>query len=101
MDEEFKRIHERGREALAALSGLPDSKPMDEMKARLEEAIATLVEMRDDLIQLQRSGKSCGDLLWRTNGILSTIYGTEFPVGGLSEKRISEARKDLRQLFDA
>jgi hypothetical protein len=92
-------IRKRGEEALAALQELPDSKPVDIMKQRLDDAIAALVQMRNELIDARRKGENIGEWLPRTNAILSTIYGTEFPVGGLNVQRIEEARAALHDLI--
>lgn len=55
--------------------------------------------MRDALIKARREGKSCDEWLRRSNAILSSIFGTEFPLGGLQWKRATETRDALSKLL--
>jgi hypothetical protein len=100
MSEPDPHTRKCGERALAALQELPDSKPIDVMKQRLEDAIQELVHMRDRLIEIRRAGRPDSNWLPQTNAILSTIYGTEFPVGGLNVQRIKEARSALGELLN-
>lgn len=91
-------VRRRSEEVLARLDALPDSRPVQTMKQNLDEALVWLVQMRDDLIEAQRAGHDVSNWLPSVNAILSTLFGTEYPVGGLKVKRIEEAREALRAL---
>lgn len=80
-----------------------DRLPMDDnnqSKQQIDEAIRLLVTMRDRLIESRRAGQPKADeWLSQTNGILSSLFGTEFPKGGLQWKRVCESRDSLRALL--
>jgi hypothetical protein len=88
-----------GEQAMACLEEDEKAVPVETMKQRLDQALIALINMRDELIQARRAGQDDSDWLPRTNGIISTLYGTEFPVGGIKMKRIEEARRALRDLL--
>ncbi len=98
MSELPQAVRRRGEQVLVRLDELPDSQPVQTMKRRLDEALLGLVQMRNDLIEAQRAGQDVSEWLPPINGILSTLFGTEYPVGGLKVKRIEEAREALRAL---
>lgn len=64
----------------------------------LGDVVQQLVRIRDELILAKRGGAPCGEGLNRINAILSTIFGTEFPVDGLPWKRVCEARNALKEM---
>jgi hypothetical protein len=70
-----------------------------EMKQNLEQVMQNLIDMRNELIEPHRSRQQFGDWLAATNAILSCLFGTEFPHGGLQRQRISETREALRNLL--
>jgi hypothetical protein len=89
-----------GETALERLDQLqPDGST--QTKQQLDEALRLLVRMRDGLITSGRTGQPVDDWLSRTNVILSALFGTEFPKGGLQWKRVCESRDDLRSLLQS
>jgi hypothetical protein len=66
----------------------------------IADIVQQLVHVRDELIAAQRAGTPCGEWLQRVNAIISTIFGTEFPVGGLQWKRVCEAREALKKMIE-
>ncbi|HEY7663810.1 MAG TPA: hypothetical protein VH934_11875 [Xanthobacteraceae bacterium] len=91
-------IRKAGERALARLDGLQSDGSV-ETKQQLNEALQLLVAMRDGLIESRRAGAPVDEWLSRTNGILSSLFGTEFPKGGLQWKRVCESRERLRDLL--
>ena len=90
-------IGDRVAAATAAIHQL-DHPDVDEAKKRLERVLETIVALRDTLIAATRAGEPVHDKLRRTNAVLSTIFGTEYPLGGLQWKRVTEAREALAAL---
>lgn len=66
---------------------------------QLGEVTRQLVELRDKLIRARRTGTPCEEWLRQTNAILSSIFGTEFPVNGLHWQRVCETRDALRNII--
>jgi hypothetical protein len=94
------RFREHGETALRWLDELPDrSNPQERMQ--IAAIVQQLVAMRDDLIEQRRAGAPCGDTLRRTNAILSSLFGTEFPLNELQLKRVCETRDALREMLKA
>jgi hypothetical protein len=89
-----------GETALRWLDELPEKDNAQE-RVQLAAIIQQLVAMRDDLIERQRVGESCSDDLRRANAILSSLFGTEFPLDGIQLKRVHETRDALRQMLAA
>ena len=95
-----QHIRAHGEAALNELDQLQSGGSV-ETKKRLDEIIQRLIAMRDALIEAGRAGQSCGDGLPRTNAILSSLFGTEFPKAGLQWKRVCESREALRNLLQS
>ncbi len=98
MNQPEPHIRAHGEDALKELDRLK-SGGGTEIKERIAHVIDQLVLMRNELIAAQRGGKPVDEWLARTNAILSSIFGTEFPKGGLQWKRICESRDALRNLL--
>jgi|GraSoiStandDraft_24_1057298.scaffolds.fasta_scaffold1030059_2 hypothetical protein len=94
------RYREHGETALRWLDELPDKNNAQE-RMQIAAIIQQLVAMRDDLIERRRAGEACGDALRRTNAILSSLFGTEFPLNELQLKRVCETRDALREMLKA
>ncbi len=92
-------INRRAGAALHILDNLPHE-DSPETRRRLAEAIDDLVRLRDELIAAQRAGAPCRDPLRAANAVLSSIFGTEFPVHGLQWKRVCETRDAIRRWLD-
>ncbi len=93
-----EHVRQKGETALRWLDEMPGSEgPL--MRQQLAAVIQELATMRDDMILLQRAGRIDVEWLNRTNGMLSSIFGTEFPLNGLSLKRVEETRSALRQML--
>jgi hypothetical protein len=90
-------LHENGVAALATLDALSAADP--EVNSKLADVMRRFVAMRDDLITARRAGAGCGEELARMNGILSSIFGMEFPSEGLQWQRVCETREALRGLL--
>ena len=91
-------VRAHGEVALGTLDGL-QADGSAETKKQLDEALRQLVVMRDKLIKADREGRPADDWLARTNGIISSLFGTEFPKGGLQWQRVCESREALRALL--
>ncbi|HEU5019949.1 MAG TPA: hypothetical protein VFT69_18470 [Pseudolabrys sp.] len=87
-----------GDVAMAAINQL-DTADADAAKKQLALVVERLAGMRDALIEARREGQACDEWLRRTNAILSSIFGTEFPLGGLQWKRVTETRAALGKLL--
>jgi hypothetical protein len=98
LDQVDSVIQERGGTALAALERLSDRNSA-QMDGSLREAVAQLVRLRDQLIAARRAGVPCGAPLSRTNAILSTLVGIEFPTGGAQWTRVCGARDALKDML--
>ena len=68
-------------------------------KRCLDSAMRQLIAARGALIAAHNEGWSSDGLLARTNAILSSLFGTEFPKDGLQWKRVCESREALRDLL--
>jgi len=44
-------------------------------------------------------GQPCGEELRRTNAILSSVFGIEYPIGGHQWTRVCEARNALKDML--
>ncbi len=92
-------IRRRAGAALHILDSLPhEGSP--ETRKRLAEAIEHLVRLRDELIAAEHAGNRCEEPLRAANAMLSSIFGTEFPVHGLQWKRVCETRDAIRRWLD-
>ena len=93
-------VREAGEPALAALERIKIESPSD-AESRVSEAIELLIRLRDDLIGHRRNGEDCEQWLGRANGMLSGIFGVEYPIAGIQWQRIQGTRDELRDLLDA
>jgi hypothetical protein len=82
--------------ALHILDNLPEE-DSPETRKRLAETIEHLVRLRDELVAARRAGEPCDPPLRAANAVLSSIFGTEFPVHGLQWKRVCETRDAIRR----
>ncbi len=94
-----EQIRGRAGAALHILDSMPHEDTPDTRK-RLAEAIEHLVRLRDELIAGGRAGNRCEEPLRAANAMLSSIFGTEFPVHGLQWKRVCETRNAIRRWLD-
>jgi hypothetical protein len=91
-------IRRDGEAVLAALdAALADHGESRDTK--LSDAMRGLVEIRDKLILKKRDGERCGDLLECSNALISSLLGTEFPLGGHHRKRVVETREALGKML--
>jgi hypothetical protein len=63
------------------------------------EVVTRLVHLRNQLIDARRANIPCDEELYRTNAILSSVFGVEFPISGLQRRRIREARDALKEML--
>ena len=91
-------VRGRGETALRWLDELPRSDDA-QLRQQLGAVIQELAAMRDGLIGLGREGGIEGEWLARINAVLSSIFGTEFPINGLNRNRVDETRTALRRLL--
>ncbi len=91
-------VRDLGKSALAALDGI-DVEEQSQADPQLSQAVEDLVRLRDELIERQREGDDCGRLLGRVNGMLSGVFGAEYPVTGIQWPRIAETRDELRDML--
>ncbi len=91
-------IQTHGETALACLEQLAATKPADGNE-QLARVVQELVAMRDLLISHRRAGVPCDPWLTQTNALLSSIFGTEFPVQGLPWQRVCDTRDALRRML--
>jgi hypothetical protein len=91
-------IVRHGAAALAALDSLSPADP--DTSRKLTEVMGQFVRMRDELIAAQRHGASCRTELERSNALISSIFGVEFPVAGVQWQRVCDTRDALRQLVN-
>ena len=82
-------IHAHGGTALKALSELSGTDNSNTRKT-LDEITRDIVQMRDGLVAQRRAGENVNYFLTRTNAILSSQFGTDFPVSCFNKKRIDE-----------
>lgn len=95
-----ERACEHGKAALAALQTV-QADGVASARKTLATALDELVKMRDVLIDANRVGNSWVGLLERTNAVISSLFGTEFPSSDFQWKRVQEARQALKRLLDA
>jgi hypothetical protein len=95
-----RHTFEHGRAALVALQSVHQDGMMTATKT-LAKAIDELVMMRDDLVRSSRESHGDSGDLARTNAIISSLFGTEFPSGSFQWKRVQEARQALESLIGA
>ncbi|MEJ2376831.1 MAG: hypothetical protein P8Y71_15925 [Pseudolabrys sp.] len=93
---DVRRHGEMALDAIEHVQGDGLARPKKQFAAAMEH----LVAMRDALIRAQRQGEPCDDDLRGTNAILSSIFGIEFPSGGLQWKRVTETHDALLRLLD-
>ena len=98
MDQIDSVILERGRKAEAELERLSDGNS-PQSNGSLKEAVGEIVRLRDQLIVAKRGGALCGEELYRTNAILSSVFGLEFPISEAQWTRICEARDALKDML--
>jgi hypothetical protein len=89
-------IAKHGNAAMAELDSMLPGGP--QTSAKMVEVMHHFIAMRDDLIAAQRAGAPCGEELQRINGVLSSIFGVEFPSEGLQWQRVCDTREALRRL---
>jgi hypothetical protein len=92
------RIREQGQVALHRLVHLR-REDSAETRLALAEIIRQVIGMRDELIPAKRSGEPCDEALQGINAVLSSIFGLEFPAGGLHWKRLKETEDGLKALL--
>lgn len=87
-----------GKPALDALDGIDvDHQPSPD--PQLNDALETLVQLRDALIERHREGEDCEPWLGRINGMLSGLFAVEYPPGGIQWQRIRNSRDELRDML--
>jgi hypothetical protein len=91
-------VQESGGAVLALLEQLCGDDPR-RINESLGEVVTGLVRVRDQLIAARRAGSPCGDELRRTNAILSSVFGIEFPIAGRQLTRVFEARDALKDML--
>lgn len=91
-------IRSHGDAAMAAIRQL-DHDDIDLVKQQLNVALMQLIAMRDALIAARRAGGPCDEWLSRTNAIISVLFGTEYPLAGLKQQRVTETREALERLL--
>ncbi|HZS83565.1 MAG TPA: hypothetical protein VFA50_11880 [Stellaceae bacterium] len=103
MGELMAPLRRRGDAALAALEACLDERT-EKLSEAVAEAVRRLVALRDDLIERRRAGDGAAevkDWLARTNAILSSVVGAEFPIKGLHRERIEQAAGALKAMLAA
>ena len=98
MGEVNSLVQESGGAVLALLEQLCGDDPR-RINESLGEVVTGLVRVRDQLIAARRAGSPCGDELRRTNAILSSVFGIEYPIGGHQWTRVCEARDALKDML--
>jgi hypothetical protein len=91
-------VQESGGAVLALLEQLCGDDPR-RINESLGEVVTGLVRVRDQLIAARRAGTPCGEELRRTNAILSSVFGIEFPIAGRQLTRVFEARDALKDML--
>lgn len=91
-------------EAHAALASLEHllKEPTDAVAEHVAEAVRKIVRLRDELIDRRRAGDASplvADWLDRTNAILSSVVGAEFPIKGLHRERLATARDAFEKMI--
>jgi hypothetical protein len=91
-------IRKHGEAALKAIDQLPDD---DSAKTRkiLAEVLQQFVQMRDGLIAARRCGEAVTHWLTQVNALISSIFGTEFPINGFNKSRVDETRTALEHFL--
>jgi hypothetical protein len=91
-------VQESGGAVLALLEQLCGDDPPRTNEC-LGEVVSGLVRVRDQLIAARRAGAPCSEELRRTNAILSSVFGIEFPISGRQWTRVCEARNALKDML--
>jgi hypothetical protein len=91
-------VQESGGAVLALLDQLCGEDP-PRTNEPLGEVVTRLVQLRDQLIAGRRTDATCSEELLRTNAILSSVFGIEFPIGGRQRTRVCEARDALKDML--
>ena len=99
LDHHATLIRGHGDAAMAALLQL-DGGEITVVKQQINVALLQLIAMRDALIAARREGGGCNHWLQSTNAIISVLFGTEYPLAGLKQKRVDEGRNALQQLLN-
>jgi hypothetical protein len=86
--------------ALAVLDRILAERDPDRVQQAMVEATACVVRYRDNLIRETRATQDAAQngLLRRTNGVLSLLFGTQYPLQGVHWDRIGQARAVLAEL---
>lgn len=95
-------LREHGHVALTALERVVRDQPV-RLSEDLAEVTRRLVRLRDDLIDRRRKGDASErdrDWLERTNAILSSTIGCEYPIKSIQWDRLCQARDALREMLD-
>jgi hypothetical protein len=90
------------RKAVKALERALDDRP-DRIYEDMAEAVRCLVRFRDELIEQRRAepgNPRARDRLGRVNAILSVVVGGEYPLIGIREDRVRQARDELAKLLE-
>lgn len=98
MSDVRQTIRDVGASAVAALERVDAGRP-SQAEPLLNEAVEHLVRLRDELIGHRRGGEDCGEWLGRVNGLLSGIFGVEYPAGGIHWQQVVKTREDLRDML--
>jgi hypothetical protein len=99
LDQVSSVVQETGGVTLAMLEHL-SARNAPQTNECLREVVGQLVQLRDRLIVARRAGIPCSEeLCCRTNMILSSIFGLEFPLGAAQWIRIREARDGLKDML--
>lgn len=85
--------------ALAAMDRALRDRP-DAVYQDLVDAVRSLTELRDKLIDERRRGTMSGDWLDRLNSILSLVVAAEYPLEGLRRERVEAGRRALASLLE-
>lgn len=88
-------IFAHGEAALKGLNALPGND-----KKKLAEIMQQLLQMRDGLIAQRCAGANYDHWLRQANAVVSSLFGTEFPLSGFNKMRIEETRTALEKLLD-
>lgn len=94
-------LRDEAHAALASLERLL-KEPAEAVAGDVAETVREIVRLRDELIDRRRAGDASplvADWLDRTNAILSSVIGAEFPIKGLHRKRLATARDAFERML--